>query len=344
MEKESSKLETIQDIAFKLAEEQLQQLQLNNGPRERTVFLLGSKNVGKTTSINSFFEREESPRPTLALDYSYARKTGAVQKQICHIWELGALDRQLAEVPLRSHGAENLSCIIMLDLSQPHRLWVDLKEAYEILRDFCDKGMVGKGDDNDDGAEKVKLRVKKEHVDLATLNLIPFPVIIVGGKYDLFIGFEPEIKKHICRCLRSMSHLIGAGLLFYSNKIQKLAKTLRDTISHLAFGSPSHPFRSHSTDYNDALSIWFGNDSWDKISPMGVQTLQSIESNLNQEIPQESTTQQKGEKQLRQDPAKDPGFRESIIDEMRAQKDEELRLLIQDSMQKMMRGKFESVK
>ncbi|XP_061390669.1 cytoplasmic dynein 2 light intermediate chain 1-like, partial [Musca vetustissima] len=189
MDKESSKPETIQDIAFKLAEEQLQQLQLDNGPRERTVFLLGSKNVGKTTAINSFFEREESPRPTLALDYSYARKTGAVQKQICHIWELGALDRQLAEVPLRSHGAENLSCIIMLDLSRPQWLWADLKEAYEILRDFCDKVVDGKTGGDDDGGEKVKQRVKKDHVDLATLNLMPFPVIIVGGKYDLFIGF-----------------------------------------------------------------------------------------------------------------------------------------------------------
>ncbi|XP_058978620.1 cytoplasmic dynein 2 light intermediate chain 1-like [Musca domestica] len=341
--KDPSKPETIQDIAFKLAEEQLQQLQLDNGPRERTVFILGSKNVGKTTAINSFFDREETPRPTLALDYSYARKTAAVQKQICHIWELGSLDRQLAEVPLRSQGVENLSCIIMVDLSQPQRLWCDLKESYEILRNYCDKLMVSKGDDDvSEREDKMRQRVKKDHVDLATLNVMPFPVIIVGGKYDLYIGFEPEIKKHICRCLRSMAHLMGGGLLFYSNKLQKLAKTLRDTISHLAFGSPSHPFRSHNTDYNDALSIWYGNDTWDNISSMGVQTLQSIESNINEEIPQDFSSLQ--QEQKHQDPAKDPGFRESVIDEMRAQKDEELRLLVKNSTQKMLRGKFESVK
>ncbi|XP_073822898.1 cytoplasmic dynein 2 light intermediate chain 1 [Musca autumnalis] len=337
---DSTKPETIQDIAFKLAEEQLQQLQLD-GPRERTLFLLGSKNVGKTTVINSFFDREETPRPTLALDYSYARKTGGVQKQICHIWELGSLDRQLAEVPLRSHGLENLSCVIMLDLSQPQRLWYDLKESYEILRTYADKLL--QRAEEDGGEEKLRRRIKKDHPDLATLDLMPFPVIIVGGKYDLFIGAEPEIKKHICRCLRSMAHLVGASLLFYSNKIQKLAKTLRDTISHLAFGSPSHPFRSHNTDHNDALSIWFGNDAWDKISPMGgVQTLQSIEAHLNEEIPQ--VTGETKNHQEKQDPAKDPGFRESVIDEMRAQKDEELRLLIKDSVQQKMRGKFESVK
>lgn len=107
----------------------------------------------------------------------------------------------------------------------------------------------------------------------------------------------------------------------------------------MAFGTPTHPFRSHTTDYNDALSIWFGNDSWDKISSFGIQTLQSIEASLNQEVPQEQRQQQ----QQFNDPAKDVGFRESIIDEMRAQKDEELRAIVKDTIHQL-RGKFESVK
>lgn len=135
-----------------------------------------------------------------------------------------------------------------------------------------------------------------------------------------------------------MAHLIGASLLFYSSKIQKLAKTLRDTISHLGFGSPANPFRVHTTDYNDTLSIWFGTDTWQKISSLGAQNLQSIETNFTSEV-----TQQKRDKEADlkiNDPAKDPGFRESIIDEMRAQKDEELQRLVKDLQ---LRSKFESV-
>lgn len=37
------KRETIQEIAIKLAEEQLRTLQLESGPKERTVFVLGSR-------------------------------------------------------------------------------------------------------------------------------------------------------------------------------------------------------------------------------------------------------------------------------------------------------------
>ncbi|XP_075149330.1 cytoplasmic dynein 2 light intermediate chain 1 [Haematobia irritans] len=340
---EASKSETIQDIALKLAEEQLKQLQIDNGPRERTVFVLGSKGVGKTTAINAFFDREEAPRPTLALDYSYGRKTGPVQKHICHMWELGSVEKseELICVPLKSHGVENMACVIMVDLSQPQRLWSDLMGAYKVLRDYSDK-LLSHDENCEKFFEKTKERIKKDHMDLATLDLMPFPVVIVGAKYDLFISCEPEKKKHICRCLRSISHLIGGCLLFYSHKIQKLSKTLKDTFSHLAFGSPSHPFRMHTTDYNDALSIWFGTDSWDKISSLGIQTLPSIEANLTHEIPQDHV-KHGAEQQQHHDPAKDPGFRESIIDEMRAQKDEELQGIIRDSMQQL-RGKFESVK
>uniref|UniRef100_A0A1I8Q9N7 Cytoplasmic dynein 2 light intermediate chain 1 n=1 Tax=Stomoxys calcitrans TaxID=35570 RepID=A0A1I8Q9N7_STOCA len=342
---ESTKTETIQDIAYKLAEEQLNQLQLENGPRERTIFILGSKGVGKTTVINTFFDRDEAPRPTLALEYSYARKTGAAQKYICHMWELGSLEnsQQLSCIPFKNHGIENMACVIMLDLSRPQYLWSDLMAAYEVLRDYSDR-QLAHAENSDWIYEKARERIKKEHPDLATLDLMPFPVVIVGGKYDLFINCEPEMKKHICRCLRSMAHLTGAAVLFYSQKLQKLSKTLRDTISHLAFGTPSHPFRIHATDYNDALSIWFGTDTWDKISSMGIQTLQSIEANLTQEIAQERAGGREQDINPKlPDPAKDAGFRESIIDEMRSQKDEELRGIVRDNMQQL-RGKFESVK
>ena len=35
----------------------------------------GSKGVGKTTLIHRFLEREEAPKQTLALEYTFGRKT-----------------------------------------------------------------------------------------------------------------------------------------------------------------------------------------------------------------------------------------------------------------------------
>ncbi|XP_055372816.1 cytoplasmic dynein 2 light intermediate chain 1 [Condylostylus longicornis] len=331
--------ETIQDIAIKLVEEQLRIFQLENGPKERTVFILGSKGVGKSGIINKFFDREENSRPTLALEYSFGRRSQLPQdlhKQILNVWELGSLENsnQLIEVPMRSHGLTNFSVIIMLDLSQTNRIWTDLSSALQGLRSAYNR--LANGSEVIQHREQSEERVKKTHPDLGTMDLFWFPLVIIGGKYDIFQNFDPEIKKHVCRCLRSISHSLGAALVFYSNEIPKLSKTVRDTISHLGFGSPTNPFRSHSYDYNEPLMIWFGQDSWDKIgtTPGNFET---IGINFETHIPQVQPTKSI----LPDDPTFDPGFKETAIDEMRAQKDEELLLIMK---QGDIRGKFETIK
>jgi len=260
-----------------------------------------------------------------------------------NVWELGSLDNaeQLLEVPMRTHGLQQLSAFIMVDLSQPERVWADLECSYRGLRDTAQRLLqLATPQLREDLERRALERVKHVNQDLSTLELLPFPVVIVGGKYDIFMDFEPALKKHICRCLRSMAHLVGGAVLFYSQKLPKLAKVLRDTISHLGFGSPTNPFRAHVTDYNEALSIWFGTDSWSQIGigEAGFLSVERIGATLSVEVPQLQLEKQK--QQVPLDPAKDAGFRESLIDEMRSQKDDELAGIMRDVL---LRGKFESV-
>ena len=42
---------------------------------ERSLLVLGSKNVGKSTLIHRFLETQDSAKPTLALEYTFGRKT-----------------------------------------------------------------------------------------------------------------------------------------------------------------------------------------------------------------------------------------------------------------------------
>ena len=42
---------------------------------ERSLLILGSRNVGKTTLIHRFLDSQDSPKPTLALEYTFGRKT-----------------------------------------------------------------------------------------------------------------------------------------------------------------------------------------------------------------------------------------------------------------------------
>ncbi|XP_037928004.1 cytoplasmic dynein 2 light intermediate chain 1 [Teleopsis dalmanni] len=338
VEKPTHQQETIQDIAVRLLKEQVCTLPIEKIPKEQTIFVLGSKCVGKSTAINKFFDREyTNPKPTLALEYSYGRRS---QKQVLNIWELGSLksSSQLFELPLRMQGIEHFSSVLMLDLSQPQCLWSDLEEAFNGLKKVSDQML----DSSDDGVReryrnRAAERIKKNHNEISTLDLQPFPIVLVGGKYDLFIDQEPETKMHVCRFLRSVAHLVGGSLLFYSSKLPKLAKTLRDTFNHLGFGSPTNPFRSHTVDFNDALSIWFGTDSWDNISNAGPQYLKDIGAELNKHVPQ---LQVNLNIEPVKEPANDAGFREGIIDEMRSQKMEELKLMLK---QLDLRVQFENV-
>ncbi|XP_058454771.1 cytoplasmic dynein 2 light intermediate chain 1 [Malaya genurostris] len=331
--------ETIQDIAIKLVAEQMKnESRLTMGPNERTILVLGSKGAGKSTLINKFLDRDDVPRPTLALEYSFGRRTAAgqgAQKNICNVWELGSLvnSNQLIEVPVRSNGLLTFSAVIVLDLFQPDRLWTDLECALNGLKQAINKNCPSS--DLVTMLDLMKQKIGPDHKDISTLEIVPFPVVIVGGKYDLFQSLDSEIKKHVCRCLRSIAHAIGAALIFYTIKNAALSKITRDTMNHLGFGSPSNPFKTTTTDHNGPIVIPFGGDSWEKIGVMPTNS-ERIGINYSAQIPQIETDKVA----IPDDPAKDIGFKESVIDELRAQKDEELLRLLKDTEIRM---KFEAV-
>lgn len=141
----------------------------------------------------------------------------------------------------------------------------------------------------------------------------------------------------MCRCLRSIAHTIGASLVFYTIKNSALAKTMRDTMNHLGFGSPSNPFRTNSVDYNGPLVIAFGSDSWEKIgvTPSNSDRIGIVYVTA---VPQK---EKDSDSSITDEPGnKDLGFREAFIDELRAQKDEELLRLIKDIE---LKSKFETI-
>ncbi|XP_031617201.1 cytoplasmic dynein 2 light intermediate chain 1 isoform X2 [Contarinia nasturtii] len=301
--------------------------------KERTIFVLGSKGVGKTSIINNFLDRSETIKPTLALEYSFGRRSGGpgqgLQKQVCNVWELGSLSNSssLMNVPIKSHGFENFASIIVLNLLYPDRLWGDLEAALNGLKQtittYANKEAYEKWQKN-----AVK-RVGTNHTDLPTLDLFPFPVVIIGGYYDKFQDFDPVIKRHVGRCLRSIAHVIGAALIYYSSQHSALSKTVRDTFNHFGFGSPTKPFRSTVIDYNEPLIIWFGQDSWQSIG-VGPTNSERIKVTYDEQIPQVNSTDSNTYLPV-SNPAKEGDFRESVIDEIRAQKDEELLRWVKDN-------------
>ncbi|KPJ12077.1 Cytoplasmic dynein 2 light intermediate chain 1 [Papilio machaon] len=127
----------------------------------RTIFVVGSKSAGKSTLISNFLEKNEAPRETLVLEYSFGRKSGqkqGLEKIICHVWEYGGklelLKNVLTSVPM--HRISYF--IVMLDLSKIKTIWNTIETCVNSL---------------------------KQYVEKSTSQ----DLILIGGKYDLFNNY-----------------------------------------------------------------------------------------------------------------------------------------------------------
>lgn len=289
--------------------------------------------------INGFLDRNEPVRPTLALEYSFARRNNSSgqssQKLIGNIWELGSLanSSQLIDVPIKSHGLQHFSTIIMLNLSEPGELLTDLESALQGLKQSISNNY-SDGEIRQFNDKMLDLGSFREHPDINTLEVMPCTTVIVGGMYDRFENLDPEVRKHVVRFLRSVSHTLGAALVFYSSKVPSLSKTVRDIMNNLSFGSPQNPIRAHKIDYNEPILISHFSDSWEKIGVLPSNS-ERIAIAFSSQIQQSKL---KENKEIA-DPTKDSNFRELVVDDLRAMKDEELFRVIKNSEMKV---KFDS--
>lgn len=148
--------------------------------------------------INSFLDRSEPAKPTLALEYSFGRRSGGpgqgVQKQVVNVWELGSLSNSstLLSIPIKSHGIDNFAAFIVLNLAYPDRLWGDLEASLKGLKQTI--ATFTNTDELNRMQNVAKKRIGGEHVDISTLDPFPFPVVIIGGYYDKFQDFGNSVR------------------------------------------------------------------------------------------------------------------------------------------------------
>ncbi|XP_064387281.1 cytoplasmic dynein 2 light intermediate chain 1-like isoform X2 [Halichondria panicea] len=304
--------------------------------KDSTVFIVGAQNSGKTSIILTFLEREEPPKPTTALDYTYGKRSkGAnIAKDVTHIWELGggAILAKLVDIPITVETISNLSVVIVVDLSKPEEIWTTLEV---FLKQIRTRVHVVLSELNPMAPELVsKLRTRawnkfgEKHPDKDLLSPLSVPLAIVGSKYDIFQDFGPEKKKAISRSLRFLAHTNGASLHFSSMKSDVLVNRTKQHISHLAFGTGLS--RTMSMDYTKPLLVPAGSDA---LGQIGVPSLSAGEiSKINARNPLELWKQAycgffpqvSSHPETVDDPCKDSKYKEPDVDAVRAHKDEEV--------------------
>ncbi|XP_075060246.1 cytoplasmic dynein 2 light intermediate chain 1 [Mixophyes fleayi] len=303
---------------------------------ERSVFFIGNKHGGKTTIILRCTDRDEAPKPTLALEYTFGRRAKGhnTPKDIAHFWELGGgtslLD--LIPIPITSENIGTFSIVLVLDLSKPSELWYTMENLLQATRKHVDKIISDIGKSNSKAGsqtmQNIGRSIPKDHPDKELIDPFPLPLLIIGSKYDIFQELDSEKRKIICKTLRFVAHYYGASLVFTS-KSETHKGVLRSLVNHLAFGQDKSRFVS--VDHNKPLVIPAGLDSLNQIgSPPAsdsdlrqgnVRTPMELWKKIYERIfPPKNTNDSKDIK----DPAKDPQYSERDIDAMRSQKDQEL--------------------
>uniref|UniRef100_A0A0N5AZ36 Cytoplasmic dynein 2 light intermediate chain 1 n=1 Tax=Syphacia muris TaxID=451379 RepID=A0A0N5AZ36_9BILA len=235
--------------------------------REESIIFCGDKSSGKTTIINRFLERTENPKPTIALEYAYGRRTRGNVRDLVHIWELGGgtVLKNLLEIPLSASKIDRTSMIIVLDLSKLEEIWNTFYSITKVSRKIISEIAEELKIKSPAAYERFQQRLQKfkTYKDVVPIDPFPIPLIIAGSKYDIFQNYEPEIRKITYKYLRYMAHSNGASVQMFSHKLENTVLKMRAHIGHIAFGA--NIGKTIVTDYNKPLYVLPGKDSYTDI-------------------------------------------------------------------------------
>uniref|UniRef100_A0A0R3X1X5 Cytoplasmic dynein 2 light intermediate chain 1 n=1 Tax=Hydatigena taeniaeformis TaxID=6205 RepID=A0A0R3X1X5_HYDTA len=206
----------------------------------------GCESSGKSTLINNLLEKNEVPRKTLALEFSFCRRSrgSCLPKIVVHLWELGGGMKlsDLLDVIITKDSVKKLCIVIVLDLSKPTQLWAHLIHFISSLESNINIALE-------------EIRSQSNHPDCGLISTFPVPLTIIGSKYDTFLNFKLEYRDLIARSLRFVAHFHGAALFVI----------IRDYLNCLAFDT-SFPVIPPTVE-GGPLHILPGQDSFDSIGP-----------------------------------------------------------------------------
>ncbi|KAI9222105.1 hypothetical protein BC828DRAFT_379326 [Blastocladiella britannica] len=228
---------------------------------ETSIVVLGAKSSGKSTIINRFLDKRETPNPTVGLDYTYGRRTRAATnaKDVAHIWELGSgsLMTRLLEVPISTGSVHTTSVIICVDLSQPADVVSTIEHFTSALGTRVEELLTGLEKRGSKRPKGLRTHAMKkygaDHPDKAVVKPIPMAWAIVGTKYDVFRDLPGDVRRVLTRYLRYMAHIHGAAFLMSSDRADEASSTRgKQLVSHFAFKT-ALPKTSDLTDPNKPM-------------------------------------------------------------------------------------------
>lgn len=210
-----------------------------------SIIFAGDLSSGKTTLINSFLKPKESKdtKPTIALDYNFARKVVGTTKSVANFWEIGGdiVEPRLIEIGITKENLSNASAVVVCDLSKPHNILSSLQRTIAAYKEIITKRAAELQATNVNQLTEIRNNVTavyRTHVDTKRVRPTEVPLYIVANKFDTFKNLSSADRRSICIILRFVAHYYGATLLTVSTSDTASKENFRALMNSIAFGQP----------------------------------------------------------------------------------------------------------
>jgi len=244
----------------------------------QNLIFIGDAGCGKTSLIQTFLKPNaaKDSKPTLALDYNYARKTTNNVKSVAHFWEVGGnfLESGFLEIPITTLSLKNSAIAIVCDLSKPHNCIVSVLRCISAVREILSKRMSELQANNVNQVNEIKDNIAnqfKGHKDGNRVRPTDLPLIIIANKHDTIRSMSLAERKALFQGLRFIAHYFGAIFMSVSINDATTRECFRSLMNSLGFNAPIKPMYELNVD--KLVCISRGQDSYENILIQGIQEM-----------------------------------------------------------------------
>lgn len=242
---------------------------------DSSVVFVGDLGSGKSTLIQNFLnpKNTKDAKPTVALDFNFARKTVNGVKSVGNIWEVGgdlSVTPKLLEIGVSAKNFLSSSVVITCDLSKPFNILSSLLRNITVIRELVSRrsAELQATNVNQLGAARdrqLAIYQENNHPDANRIKMCEVPLIIAATKFDTLKSQQSADRKAIIQILRFVAHYYSASLFVCSNNDSSLKDSFRSVLTNCAFSIAIRPGFEASVDKPPFVHITRGQDSFDHI-------------------------------------------------------------------------------
>lgn len=237
---------------------------------------MGDMSAGKSTLIQTFLKPNaaKESKPTVALDYNYARKVVNSNKFIANFWEIGGdlVEPRLLEIPITKSNFHTATAFVVCDLSKPQNAIVTVLRSISAIREVLGKRTAEIQASDVSRLNEIRERIVssyKGHPDANRVRPTEVPIVIVANKHDALRGMPTAERRCLLQALRFVAHYFGATLLTMSSGSgdnSTMRDAYRNFINAVAFTPPGTAVKpSCETNLDKLVYITRGQDTFENI-------------------------------------------------------------------------------